>query len=47
MWYKLAQEQDFIYNFINFYQNKYPGIILRITEFENNIKLDKIEIHKD
>jgi hypothetical protein len=31
----------------NLYINKYPGIILRITEFDNKIKLDKIEIPKD
>lgn len=47
MWYRLAQEQDFIQNFISFYENKYPGITLRITEFDNKIKLDKIEVPKD
>jgi len=47
VWYRLAQEQDFIQNFISFYENKYPGIILRITEFDNKIKLDKIEVPKD
>jgi len=47
MWFKLAQEQHTIQDFINLYINKYPGIILRITEFDNKIKLDKIEIPKD
>jgi hypothetical protein len=47
MWFKLAQEQQAIQDFINLYINKYPGIILRITEFDNKIKLDKIEIPKD
>ena len=47
MWFKLAQEQNTIQDFINLYINKYPGIILRITEFDNKIKLDKIEIPKD
>jgi GNAT superfamily N-acetyltransferase len=47
VWYRLAQEQDFIQNFISFYENKYPGITLRITEFDNKIKLDKIEVPKD
>jgi hypothetical protein len=47
VWYRLAQEQDFIQKFISFYENKYPGIILRITEFDNKIKLDKIEVPKD
>lgn len=47
MWYKLAQNQNDIQEFINFYVNKYPEIILRITEFENKIKLDKIFIPKE
>lgn len=47
MWFKLAQEQQAIQDFINLYTNKYPGIILRITEYDNKIKLDKIEIPKD
>ena len=47
MWYKFAQEQDFIQNFISFYENKYPGIILRINEFDIKIKLDKIFIPKE
>ncbi len=47
MWFKLAQEQQAIQDFINLYINKYPGIILRITEYDNKIKLDKIEIPKD
>ena len=47
MWYKLAQNQNDIQELINFFVNKYPEIILRITEFENKIKLDKIFIPKE
>jgi len=47
MWYRLAQNQNDIQEFINFFINKYPEIILRITEFENKIKLDKIFIPKE
>ena len=47
MWYRLAQNQNDIQVFINFFVNKYPEVILRITEFENKIKLDKIYIPKE
>ena len=47
MWYRLAQNQNDIQELINFFMNKYPEIILRITEFENKIKLDKIFIPKE
>ena len=47
MWYKFAQEQNDIQELINFFLNKYPEIVLRINEFENKIKLDKIFIPKE
>ena len=47
MWYRLAQDQNDIQKLINFFMNKYPEVILRITEFENKIKLDKIFIPKE
>ena len=47
MWYKIAQNQNDIQEFINFFVNKYPGITLRITEFDFKIKLDKIFIPKE
>ena len=47
MWYRLAQEQSDIQELINFFVNKYPEIVLRINEFENKIKLDKIFIPKE
>lgn len=47
MWYRIAQDQNNIQEFVNSFLQKYPGIILRITEFDYKIKLDKIEIPKD
>jgi len=47
MWYKFAQEQNDIQELINFFVNKYPEVILRINEYENKIKLDKIFITKE
>jgi GNAT superfamily N-acetyltransferase len=47
MWYKFAQEQNDIQELINFFLNKYPEIVLRINEYENKIKLDKIFIPKE
>jgi hypothetical protein len=47
MWYKLAQEQNDIQEFINFFLNKYPEIVLRINEYDNKIKLEKIFIPKE
>jgi len=47
MWYRLAQNQNDIQELINFFVNKYPEVVLRITEFENKIKFDKIFIPKE
>ena len=47
MWYKIAIEQNEIQDLINFFSNKYPEISLRINEYENKIKLDKIYIPKE
>ena len=47
MWYKLAQEQNDIQELINFFLNKYPEIVLRINEYDNKIKLEKIFIPKE
>jgi predicted GNAT family acetyltransferase len=47
MWYKFAQEQNDFQELINFFLNKYPEIVLRINEYENKIKLDKIFIPKE
>ena len=47
MWYKLAQEQNDIREFINIFLSKYPEIVLRINEYDNKIKLEKIFIPKE
>jgi len=47
MWYRIALEQNEIQDLINFFSNKYPEISLRINEYENKIKLDKIYIPKE
>ena len=47
MWYKFAQEQNDIQELINFFLNKYPEIVLRINEYDNKIKLEKIFIPKE
>ena len=44
MWYKFAVNQENVQGIINWYTNQYPDLILRITEHENKIKLDKIEV---
>ena len=47
MWYRIALEQNEIQDLINFFSNKYPEIVLRINEYDNKIKLDKIYIPKE
>ena len=47
MWYRIAQSQNDIQELINFFLNKYPEIILRINEYDNKIKLEKILIPKE
>ena len=47
MWYRIALEQNEIQDLINFFSNKHPEISLRINEYENKIKLDKIYIPKE
>lgn len=47
MWYKFAQSQDNIQNIIDLFLSKYPGIELRINEYDNKIKLEKITIPKE
>ena len=47
MWYKFAQSQDNIQNIIDLFLSKYPGIELRINEYDNKIKLEKIFIPKE
>jgi GNAT superfamily N-acetyltransferase len=47
MWYRYAQDQNEIQVLINFFLNKYPEITLRINEYDNKIKLDKIFIPKE
>lgn len=47
MWYKFAQSQDEIQKLVNFFLAKYPGLVLRINEFENKIKLEKIDVPKE
>ena len=42
MWYKFAQSQDDIQKLVDFFLAKYPGLVLRINEYENKIKLEKI-----
>ena len=42
MWYKFAQSQDDIQKLVDFFLAKYPGLALRINEYENKIKLEKI-----
>lgn len=47
MWYKFANDQENVQAIINWYTNRYPNLILRITEYSNKIKLDKIEVPKE
>ena len=47
MWYKIAQSQNDIQNLVNFFLAKYPGLILRIDEYDNKIKLEKIHVPKE
>ena len=47
MWYRTAQDQNEIQVLINFFLNKYPEITLRINEYDNKIKLEKIFIPKE
>ena len=42
MWYKFAHSQDDIQKLVDFFLAKYPGLVLRINEYENKIKLEKI-----
>ena len=42
MWYKFARSQDDIQKLVDFFLAKYPGLALRINEYENKIKLEKI-----
>ena len=42
MWYKFAKSQDDIQKLVDFFLAKYPGLALRINEYENKIKLEKI-----
>ena len=44
MWYKFAQSQDDIQKLVDFFLAKYPGLVLRINEYENKIKLEKISV---
>ena len=44
MWYKFAQSQDDIQKLVDFFLAKYPGLVLRINEYENKIKLEKISL---
>ena len=47
MWYRFAQDQNDIQELINLFLNKYPEITLRINEYDNKIKLEKIFIPKE
>ena len=47
MWYKFAQSQDDIQKLVDFFLAKYPGLALRINEYENKIKLEKIDVPKE
>lgn len=47
MWYKFAQTLDDLQMLIDFFLEKYPGTVLRINEYDNKIKLDKIYIPKE
>ena len=47
MWYKFAQDQNNIQDLINFFLNKYPEVVLRINEYNNKIKLEKIFVPKE
>ena len=47
MWYKFAQSQDDIQKLVDFFLAKYPGLVLRINEYENKIKLEKIDVPKE
>ena len=42
MWYKFALFQDEIQKLVDLFLAKYPGLALRINEYENKIKLEKI-----
>ena len=44
VWYKFAQSQDDIQKIVDFFLAKYPGLVLRINEYENKIKLEKISV---
>ena len=44
MWYKFAQSKDDIQKLVDFFLAKYPGLVLRINEYENKIKLEKISV---
>ena len=44
MWYKFAQSQDDIQKLVDFFLQKYPSLVLRINEYENKIKLEKISV---
>ena len=47
MWYRIAQSQNDIQNLVNLFLAKYPGLILRINEYDNKIKLEKIHVPKE
>ena len=46
MWYKFAQSQDDIQKLVNFFLAKYPGLVLRVDEYDYKIKLHKIDVPK-
>ena len=47
MWYKFAQSQDDIQKLVNFFLEKYPGLVLRVDEYDYKIKLNKIDVPKE
>ena len=47
MWYKFAQSQDDIQTLVDFFLAKYPGLVLRINEYDFKIKLEKIHLPKE
>lgn len=47
MWYKFAQDQNNAQDLINFFLDKYPEVVLRIDEYDNKIKLEKIFVPKE
>jgi GNAT superfamily N-acetyltransferase len=47
MWYKFAQSQDDIQKLVNFFLAKYPGLVLRVDEYDYKIKLNKIDVPKE